>query len=214
MFKSFLIYIAVIIFFIILNQSTKYDPLVFNEVKEEASQDERISICHATQGYIGSKFDYQLTEYGNVIQLSGGKPVAYCSFFGSRVILGKITRRDENKCHTLTKAEIKRGGRPTYSEYNPKYSVYKDGMIYWSCKNGKKPHYSEVRKKFSELSLFRYEVDNNILLVKGYDYKYYLLNGVVFRKVNDNGKMYDYNEDNITLVEGKRFDFSPKLIYL
>ncbi|WP_432464307.1 hypothetical protein [Agarivorans sp. QJM3NY_33] len=192
----------------------KYDPLIFREIDNDTTRKERISVCHMLQGHVSSEFSYHVSKHGNVVKLYSGKAEAYCSFYGSKVILGKIVIRDLNECYTLTKAQIKRGGRPTYTEYNPTYSVYKDGMIYWRCQRGKKPNRVENWEKTNEVPLYRYTEDPSVLLIKGGYYNYYLSHGIIFRSVGEKGNATTYNEDKVKIQHAERFDFSPQLLQL
>ncbi len=180
---------------------------------EETTEDERISICHALQGSIEHEFSYQL-DGKDVLGTYNGKPEKFCSFYGEKIVIGKVVQKDRNRCHTLTKAEVKRGGNVTYIEYNPKYSVYKDGNIYWSCQNGRKPSYFTKREKTSDYLVYRYEKDPQITLINTYYSTYYFYRGEIFRKVGDSGKPSVYNVETIKVTSADSFNRKPILLAL
>ena len=165
------------------------------------------------QGSIENEFSYRLDEKG-VLGTYNGKPEKFCSFYGEKIVIGKVVQKDHNRCHTLTKAQVKRGGNVTYIEYNPKYSVYKDGNIYWSCQNGRKPNYFTKRERTSDYLVYRYEKDPQITLINTYDSTYYFYRGEIFRKVGDSGKASVYNAETIKVTSADSFNRKPILLPL
>lgn len=183
----------------------------FASPANKTTEDERISLCHALQGSIDHEFIYQL-EGKDVLRTYNGKPEKFCSFYGEKIVIGKVIKKDRNKCHTLTKAQVKRGGNVTYVEYNPKYSVYKDGNIYWSCQSGRKPSYFTQRERTNDYVVYRYEKDPQVSLINTFYSTYYFYRGEVFRKVGDRGKASVYNPDTIEVTRAEDFNRKPILL--
>ena len=213
--KKGLNYFLFFIVLIILGQTQKEEKreaLRFEQVVAyELSKQEKLSVCHAIQGSIVNSFSYQESKDG-IVELYNGKPESYCAFYHTEIEIGDINTNDVNKCHTLTKAQISRGAVPTSTEYNPQYSVYKNGMIYWKCENGKSPKSIDVRNERFDATPYRYEKDKDILLVKA-DYRIlYFYKGKVFKTVSSEKASTMYNGDTLKVTHSEYFDYTPYLV--
>jgi len=192
--------------------SPEAEPLNFVEARaSDTTEKERISICHSSLGSVSSTFTYQV-KGDEVWSLHNNKPDKYCKFWGKSVVLGELKTVDKNKCHTLTKAEVKRGGRVTSVEYNPKYSVYKDGNIYWSCQKGRSPNRVDERVYNRSEKIYRFADDYNVLLLPTYYSNVYFYKGVIFRSIGDRGEANVYNSNTIILDETARFNRTVNLL--
>ncbi|MBL4286363.1 hypothetical protein [Vibrio fluvialis] len=182
----------------------KYKPVS----AQQTTKKERVEFCHTLVGNIESNFNYIVDEH-RVYEVLSNTPYSFCSYIDDEIKIGQAHRSDINQCHTLTKAEVSRGARVTFVEHNPKYSTYKDGNIYWSCKYGSKPEYKEERKVNYVYKLYRYENDQDISLLRTDYHFYYYYRGTIFRRVGNNGKAEEFNTEVIK-VSGKE-SFSNKV---
>lgn len=195
-----------------MQKKEKREALRFDQVVAyELSKQEKLSVCHAIQGSIERSFSYQESKDG-IVELYNGKPQSYCAFYHTEIEIGDINTKDISKCRTLTKAQISRGAVPTSTEYNPQYSVYKNGMIYWKCENGKSPRRIDVRNERYDATPYRYAKDKDILLVKA-DYRLlYFYKGKVFKSVSSERASSMYNGDTLKVTHPEYFDYAPYLV--
>ncbi|MCB5451493.1 hypothetical protein [Vibrio lentus] len=175
------------------------------------SKDEKVSICHAINGYLDLSFDYEI-DGDRVIEKSGVTKESFCDFKYVKVKTAEIKEKNLNSCYQLTKAQIKRGGQPTYTEYNPQFSTYKDGMIYWRCDDGGRPKSTIVHTNQSQYSIYRYEIQPDILLVKANERFFYFFKSKILRSVQLNGKATDYVQKGLKISNSWQFNQTPNLI--
>ncbi len=189
----------------------KLEPLIFNASPAyETSEKERVSICHSLQGNLNFAFPHKL-ENKEVIKLGAKLPSGYCNFQGEKLFIGRIDRKDTNECYTLTKAEVKRGAAPTYIETNSKYSPYKDKRIYWRCKYGSRPSYSETKVRTKGLYIYRYSENPDILLIRDEYFSYFYYKGDIFRRVSSGGGIDNYNTHKVIVTGKEHFNRGVRL---
>ncbi|MGF1708875.1 hypothetical protein [Enterovibrio baiacu] len=203
--------VAIVIIALVRGNSYKeHESLVFNPIYANTLSDkEKVATCHALIGFVNSQFDYY--KEGNFIYKDKSHSER-CDFTEKEIHISELKVKALNSCNTLTKAEISRGAVPTYTEYKPQYSPYKNGMIYWRCSVGGKPKHSSSYEKISSNKLYRYQDDQNILLLKGdYDFYYYFKDKLI-RKVAFNGIGTNYKNLNITTNNIERLNNKPTLL--
>ena len=213
-FHPLLLLIVIILVIRVYKVANEKEPLKFNQVIASSLSDkEKLNTCHSIQGIVEESFSYKRTSDG-IVEMHLGQAESYCTFYNSKIEIGDIVTKDLNKCLTLTKAQISRGAVPSSTEYSPQYSVYKNGMIYWKCENGRSPKRVEVRSKRFDAKPYRYVENNNILLIEADTRLAYFYKGEIFKRVYSEKGFTMYNGGSNEISSPENFDFSPQLFPL